>query len=111
LRLGQLRLPLGIRAQIGREIRPSDDMPGSPAVATISDAFSEREFARSADTIGKSIKMDDVSVTIIGVNPKGFTGAGSTLAFDAFEGHSDGLYGKRALCTRFAPSHDAGHAT
>ncbi len=28
---------LGVRAQIGREIRPSDDMPGSPAVAMIRD--------------------------------------------------------------------------
>jgi predicted permease len=70
---------LGVRPQIGREIRPSDDMPGSPAVAVISDAFWNREFARSPAAIGRSIKINDVPVTIIGVNPKGFTGAGSTL--------------------------------
>ena len=70
---------LGVRAQIGREIRPSDDMPGSPAVAMISDGFWNREFARSPAAIGRSIKINDVPVTIIGVNPKGFTGAGSTL--------------------------------
>ncbi len=70
---------LGIRAQIGREIRPSDDMPGSPAVAMISDGFWNREFARSPAAIGRSIKINDVPVTIIGVNPKVFTGAGSTL--------------------------------
>ena len=70
---------LGVRAQIGREIRPSDDMPGSPAVAMISDAFWNREFARSPAAIGRSIEINDVPVTIIGVNPKGFTGAGSTL--------------------------------
>jgi predicted permease len=70
---------LGVRAQIGREIRPSDDMSGSPAVAMISDAFWNREFARSPAAIGRSIKINDVPVTIIGVNPKGFTGAGSTL--------------------------------
>src|SRR6476620_7649187 len=70
---------LGVKAQIGREIGPSDDMPGSPAVATISDAFWEREFARSPAAIVTSIKINDVPVTIIGVNPKGFTGAGSTL--------------------------------
>ena len=28
---------------------------------------------------GRIIKINDVPVTIIGVNPKGFTGAGSTL--------------------------------
>ena len=70
---------LGVRAQIGREIRPSDDMPGSPAVAMISDTFWNREFARSPAAIGRSITINDVPVTIIGVNPKGFTGAGSTL--------------------------------
>jgi predicted permease len=70
---------LGVRPQIGREIRPSDDMPGSPAVAVISDAFWNREFVRSPAAIGRSIKINDVPVTIIGVNPKGFTGAGSTL--------------------------------
>src|SRR5947207_14553172 len=70
---------LGVRAQIGREIRPSDDMPGSPAVAMISDAFWNREFARSPAAIGRSIKINDVPDTIIGVNPQGFTGAGSTL--------------------------------
>lgn len=70
---------LGVRAQIGREIRPADDTPGSPAVAMISDAFWDREFARSPAAIGQSIEINDVPVTIIGVNPKGFTGAGSTL--------------------------------
>jgi len=70
---------LGIRAQIGREIRPADDLPGSPAVAVISDAFWNREFARSPAAIGRSIRINDVPVTIIGVNPRGFTGAGSTL--------------------------------
>ena len=61
---------LDVRAQIGREIRPSDDMPGSPAVAMISDAFWNREFARSPAAIGQSIKINDVPVTIIGVNPR-----------------------------------------
>lgn len=70
---------LGVKAQIGRELRPSDDMPGSPAVAMISDAFWTREFARSPAAIGRSIRINDVPVTIVGVNPKGFTGAGSTL--------------------------------
>jgi len=74
---------LGLRAQIGREIRPSDDTPGSPAVAMISDTFWDREFARSPAAIGQSIKVNDIPMTIVGVNPKGFTGAGSTLPSQA----------------------------
>ena len=66
------------RRSAARFVR-SDDSAGSDAVAMISDDFWNREFARSPAAIGQSIKINDVPVTIIGVNPKGFTGAGSTL--------------------------------
>ena len=49
----------------------------------ISDGFWERHFARSPDVLGRSIKLNDVPVTIVGVNPAGFTGAASTLPSEA----------------------------
>ena len=70
---------LGVRPQLGRGIRPGDDTAGSEAVVVISDDFWEREFARSRAVLGQSIKLNDVPVTIVGVNPRGFTGAASTL--------------------------------
>ena len=70
---------LGVQPQLGRAIRPIDDTAGSEPVAVISDEFWEREFARSPTVLGQSITLNDVPVTIIGVNPKGFTGAASTL--------------------------------
>lgn len=70
---------LGVQPQLGRAIRPIDDTAGSEPVVVISDEFWEREFARSPTVLGQSIKLNDVPVTIIGVNPKGFTGAASTL--------------------------------
>jgi predicted permease len=70
---------LGVQPQLGREIRPVDDTAGSEPVVVISDEFWEREFARSPAVLGQSIKLNDVPVTIVGVNPKGFTGAASTL--------------------------------
>jgi predicted permease len=70
---------LGVQPQIGRGIRPADDTAASEAVVVISDEFWEREFARSTAALGQSIKLNDVPVTIVGVNPKGFTGAASTL--------------------------------
>src|SRR5262249_5617629 len=45
--------------------------------------FWEREFARSPEVLGRSIKLNDIPVTIVGVNPKGFTGAASTLPSEA----------------------------
>src|SRR2546428_7263208 len=45
----------------------------------IIDEFWAREFARSPAVLGQSIKLNDIPVTIVGVNPRGFTGAASTL--------------------------------
>jgi predicted permease len=70
---------LDVQPQLGRAIRPVDDTAGSEPVVVISDEFWEREFARSPAVLGQSIKLNDVPVTIVGVNPRGFTGAASTL--------------------------------
>ena len=74
---------LGVQPQLGRAIQPSDDTAGSEPVVVISDEFWAREFARSPGAIGQSIKLNDVPVTIVGVNPRGFTGAASTLPSEA----------------------------
>jgi predicted permease len=74
---------LGVQPQLGRGIRPQDDTAGSEAVVVISDGFWEREFARSPSVIGRSIALNDIPATIVGVNPKGFTGAASTLPSQA----------------------------
>jgi predicted permease len=69
---------LGVNTALGRAIHNSDDgAPGSSAVAVISDGFWSRHFGRSRDVIGKTIQVNLVPVTIIGVNPRGFTGASS----------------------------------
>ena len=69
---------LQVKPALGRAIVPSDDgAPGTGAVATISDGFWQRSFGRSPDVIGKVISVNTIPVTIIGVNPRGFTGAKS----------------------------------
>jgi predicted permease len=70
---------LGVRPELGRAIQDSDDgAPGSGPVAVISDEFWTRRFGRSPDVVGKTIQLNLTPITIIGVNPKGFTGASST---------------------------------
>jgi predicted permease len=67
---------LGVQPQLGRLIEPADDaVPGSGAVAVISDSLWEREFARSPAAVGKTMKLNDTVLTIVGVNPRGFGGA------------------------------------
>lgn len=66
---------LGVRPQLGRGIEAADDVPvGRGSVALISDGVWEREFGRSADVLGQTIRVNQIAFTIVGVNPRGFTG-------------------------------------
>jgi predicted permease len=67
---------LGVATILGRPIEPADDTtPGGSPVAVISDAFWGRRFARSPSVIGKIVDLNLTPIRIIGVAPKGFTGA------------------------------------
>lgn len=75
---GNYYAALQVRPQLGRAILPSDDMaPGQGAVAVISDGLWEREFGRSPAVLGQWIKLNDIPLVVVGVNPRGFTGAKS----------------------------------
>jgi predicted permease len=66
----------GVGTVLGRPIEPADDLAaGGGPVAVISDAFWARRFGRSSAVIGKAVKLNLVPITIVGVAPKGFTGA------------------------------------
>jgi predicted permease len=67
---------MGVRTVLGRPIELADDaVPGSGAVAVISDSFWQRRFDRSPSVIGKTVDVNLAPVTIIGVAPRGFAGA------------------------------------
>jgi predicted permease len=60
---------------IGRAIGPENDVRTQEGqVAVISYEYWTRRFARSPSVIGKRIALNEVPVTIIGVNPEYFTG-------------------------------------
>jgi predicted permease len=70
---------LQVRPVLGRGISASDDaVSGQGAVAVISYGLWEREFGRSPSALGQTIKLNEAPLTIVGVNPKGFTGAKNT---------------------------------
>jgi len=60
---------------VGRLLAPSDDRRGAPLVAVISEGWWEREFERRPGVIGRTVLLNAVPVTIIGVSPPGFVGA------------------------------------
>jgi putative ABC transport system permease protein len=66
---------LGLEARAGRLLQPADDAPGAPAVAVISDGYWERQFGRQADAVGRALTINGTAVPIVGVTPRGFTGA------------------------------------
>ncbi len=60
---------------IGRAIGPEHDVPTVDShVALISYEYWTRRFARNPSVIGRKITLNEVPVTIIGVNPEYFTG-------------------------------------
>jgi hypothetical protein len=69
------------KLESGRTIQTSEDSkPGQGAVAVISYGLWEREFAHSPAALGQVIKLNNSPLTIIGVNPRKFTGAQSILS-------------------------------
>ena len=66
---------IGVRPFAGRPILPSDDVRNAErTVAVISDAFWARRFGRDPTAIGRTIQVNQVPVTVVGVNPASFTG-------------------------------------
>jgi putative ABC transport system permease protein len=64
---------LGQKPIAGRDFAPSDGVPGAPAVALLNYAFWERRFGKDPSVIGKSFRLADKPVTVIGVMPPGLT--------------------------------------
>jgi predicted permease len=72
---------LGVRPQLGRGLQPSDDAQhGAGTVVVISEGIWERDFGRSPAVLGQTITVNQSAMTIVGVNPRGFTGADDSQA-------------------------------
>ena len=66
---------LGVHAAIGRTLTPEDDRRASPhAVIVISYAAWQNRFAGDPGIAGKTVKLNGLDYTIVGVAPRGFFG-------------------------------------
>jgi putative ABC transport system permease protein len=63
---------LGVRPQIGRDFQPTENEPGSNTVVLLSDSLWRSYLHATSDVLGKSILLDGVPHTVIGVMPPGF---------------------------------------
>jgi predicted permease len=68
---------LGLRPTLGAGLPmdANDAAPAPPLVAVISHVLWERHFERSPDVNGRTMKVNGVMVTIVGVAPRRFAGA------------------------------------
>jgi putative ABC transport system permease protein len=76
---------LGVPPAIGRTLSEADDRSPAGAdglVAVISDGFWKRRFGGTADVIGRTLSLDRVAFTIVGVTPPRFFGPEIGRTFD-----------------------------
>jgi len=71
---------LGVGARLGRTILPDDDRPDAPPVAVISSKYWHSRFGTDSNVVGKTVRMNNVLVTIVGVLDPNFTGVQQPVA-------------------------------
>jgi predicted permease len=66
---------LGVRAHIGRTLTPDDDKtPGGHPVAVLSHNFWMRRFAGDPTVLNRTVSLNGLPMTIVGIAPAGFFG-------------------------------------
>ena len=63
---------LGIAPAAGRDFHREDDRPGAPKVAMLSYALWQSRFAGDPGAVGRTIRVDDAPVRVIGFLPRTF---------------------------------------
>lgn len=63
---------LGVRAQVGRVMTADDDRAEAPRVTVLTDGLWHQQFGGSADALGKTMILNSIPHTIVGVLPRGF---------------------------------------
>ncbi len=62
----------GVRPILGREFIPDDDRAGGPDVAVLNYSLWREHFNGDSSAVGRSVSLDGVPYTVIGVMPQGF---------------------------------------
>jgi predicted permease len=81
---------LGVKASLGRVFQASDDSPSAAPVAVLNYGYWQSAFGGARDVIGRSIQLNGVSFTIVGVAEKRFAGITPGNDFDIWLPLSDG---------------------
>jgi putative ABC transport system permease protein len=91
---------LGVRPQLGRGFLPEEARANGPAVVMLSDAFWRRRYNADPNILGRTLVLDDVAQTVVGVMPPDVTYPTRGAALDVW----------RPLQTSMDPSRRGSHA-
>ena len=70
---GNVFSTLRVSPVVGRLFRLDEDRSGAPRAVVIAFDLWQRQFGGSADTVGRSIRLDNEAYEVIGVAPRGFS--------------------------------------
>jgi predicted permease len=88
---------LGVRPALGRGLESADDRPGAEPVVVLSDAAWRREFGASGAALGRTVRLDGVAHTVVGVMPPAFDYPRGAGFWRAVEPAVDSLIHKREI--------------
>lgn len=60
---------LGVPLIAGRPFTPEEEKPGAAPVAIIGEAFRQSHFGKDANVLGRTINLDGIATTIVGIAP------------------------------------------
>ncbi len=60
---------IGVQPIVGRGFTRAEDQPGGPNVVLLRESLWERLFARDPSVVGRTVRLDDLPYTVVGVLP------------------------------------------
>jgi putative ABC transport system permease protein len=63
---------LGVSPRVGRDFNAEDEQPGHEDIILVSHELWQRRFGADPNLIGKPLKLDNKSYTVVGIMPPGF---------------------------------------
>ena len=80
---GNLLPLMGVEPTIGRAFRPEEnEVPGRDAVVILGWTMWEQEFGADRGVVGRTVRINGVPFTIIGVGPASFTGMDRFIRYE-----------------------------
>ena len=77
---------LGVRPILGRTFTPEEDRPNAQRVVVINESVWRDRFNRAPDVLGRTLKLNGVDHTIVGVIPEAIRFPGNVLVWVPFAG-------------------------